>query len=307
MNANERKSGWGLARIHRDRTAMKDWLALVRLPAVFSAWSNVLAAHLIVTAGSPHWRLLALTLGISTALYWAGMILNDCFDLPLDRRERPERPLPAGRIRPAAAWAAGGGLVLAALLLALAAGGQVPWVTLALAAAVLLYDGWLKAGAFGPLAMGSCRYLNWMLGLAVVPILGTELVLPLPVLLYTLAVTWLSRGETGRDMQSAVARAGLGLAAAALAVGGLHAAGVQTQPLALAALAGLVAPLALHLRRLHGAPTAEGLRRGVGLMLLAMIPLDAVLLAGDGQWTVALGLLVLAVPGRLLGRRLAVT
>jgi 4-hydroxybenzoate polyprenyltransferase len=84
-----------------------DWVELVRLPAVFSAWSNILAAHLIATTGSPHWRLLALQLAITTSLYWAGMVLNDCFDLNNDRIERPERPLPSGRIAPRAAWTVG--------------------------------------------------------------------------------------------------------------------------------------------------------------------------------------------------------
>ena len=31
-------------------------------------------------------------------LYAAGMVLNDAFDAELDARERPERPIPSGRI-----------------------------------------------------------------------------------------------------------------------------------------------------------------------------------------------------------------
>ena len=34
----------------------------------------------------------------AVALYWAGMILNDVFDIEQDRMQRPSRPLPAGDI-----------------------------------------------------------------------------------------------------------------------------------------------------------------------------------------------------------------
>jgi 4-hydroxybenzoate polyprenyltransferase len=286
---------------------LRAWLELVRLPAVFSVWSNILAAHLIASGGDPRWHLLALQLGISTSVYWGGMILNDCFDLSEDRRERPERPLPSGRLAPPSAWAAGSGLLLIGLLLALAAGERVLWVTLLLTAAVLLYDGRLKGGPLGPLAMGLCRYLNWLLGLAVVPILSSGLALALPVLFYTMGVTNLSRGETGSGMRPAIVSAGLMLIAAALALLGLHLAGVQSQPLALVIAALLALVIATHLWRLYRAPTPERLRKGVGLLLMGMIPLDAVLLLGDDQALAATALLLLILPGRLLVRRLAIT
>ena len=45
---------------------------------------------------------LLLLLG-SALMYMAGMVLNDVFDVEVDRVERPERPLPSGRI--AVGWA----------------------------------------------------------------------------------------------------------------------------------------------------------------------------------------------------------
>lgn len=288
--------------------AARPWLELVRLPAVVSVWSNIVAAHLVATAGAPRWDLLALQLGITTTVYWAGMILNDCFDLDEDRRDRPERALPSGRIAPRAAWAAGCSLLAVAVALALAAGDRILWTTLALTAAVLLYDGLLKRGALGPLAMGMCRYLNWLMGLAVAPVLGTELMLlPLPVLLYTMGLTYLSRAETGHEMRSGVIRAALALCTVVVAVVGLHLGRVQADPLGLAALSALALHLGLTLWRLHAAPSAGRVRRGVGAMLLGMILLDAVLLAGAGQWLAAATLLPLALLGRMLARGLAVT
>jgi 4-hydroxybenzoate polyprenyltransferase len=283
------------------------WIELVRLPALFSAWSNIIAAHLIATAGRPDGGLLLLQLGISTCLYWAGMILNDCFDLAEDRRERPGRPLPSGRIAPAAAWAAGGGLVLIGLGLGALAGPGPLLLSVLLTLSVLAYDGWLKHGLAGPFAMGLCRYLNWLLGLSAAPVQLPGLLLALPVLLYTVAVTVLSRAETRDGDRGAVLRSALWVGATVVAVLALFLTGVLTDAIALALLA---LGAGLLIRRLAGIgreARAGQVRTGVGFMLLGMIPLDALLLAGDGQWTAALALLVLLVPGRVLARWIRMT
>ena len=44
-----------------------------------------------------------LLVAASVFLYLAGMVLNDVYDVEIDRRERPDRPLPSGRIP--VAWA----------------------------------------------------------------------------------------------------------------------------------------------------------------------------------------------------------
>jgi len=288
--------------------AIRPWLQLVRLPAVFSAWSNILAAHLIATGGDPEWRLLGLQIGISSALYWGGMALNDCFDLAEDRRERPDRPLPAGRVPVAAAWALGLGLLALALLLGLASGETIAWIAVLLAAAVLLYDGVLKHRILlGPAVMGLCRYLNWLLGLAATPISATGLVLPLPVLLYTAGVSVLSGMETGGGSPLRLVGTQWLLAGAALAVVGLHLGGIQPQPLGLLGLAALTAFVGARLRQTFARPEPGDVQRGVKVLLLGMIALDGVLVLGDGQWVAAGGLLLLLIPGRMLARRLYIT
>jgi hypothetical protein len=50
-------------------------------------------------------------------------------------------------------------------------------------------------------------------------------------------------------------------------------------------------------------PTRARVRASVGFMLLCMIPLDALLLAGDGQRLAAVLLLLLLLPIWLLGYR----
>jgi 4-hydroxybenzoate polyprenyltransferase len=280
---------------------------LIRFPSVFSAWSNILAAHLIATVGSPHWRLLALQLAITTCLYWAGMILNDCFDRRTDALERPGRPLPSGRIAPGAAWSAGFGLLVAGVSLGAVAGPGQLLLSALLATAIVAYDAGLKHGVMGPPAMALCRWLNWLLGLSAGLVLIPELLLALPVFLYTLSVTLLSGGEARDGNARAVLRAAIALAFALTAALALYPLGILHDPYALALTAVTGALLIRRLLRLREDPTAARVRASVGFMLLCMIPLDALLLGGDGQRLAALALLLLLVPGWFLTWRVQLT
>src|SRR5262249_22754558 len=141
------------------------------LPNVFTALADVGLGWLCAVAtGTPwsRWPALLALLVASASLYSAGMVWNDFFDIEQDRRERPFRPLPSGRVcrRDAAALAAG---LLAAFLSGIAepaATSALP-IPLVLVVAILLYDAWLKRTWAGPLAMGACRFLNILLGLSV--------------------------------------------------------------------------------------------------------------------------------------------
>ncbi|ROP42130.1 SCO3242 family prenyltransferase [Saccharothrix texasensis] len=190
---------------------MRSYPELVRAPAALTALGDTLVGSAAPLRG----RRLLLP-AASAALHWAGMALNDWADRDLDAAERPERPIPSGRISPDAALATAVGLTAAGIGLAAAAGrNAVP-----LAVAVWAYDAVLKSTPAGPLAMAACRGLDVLLG-------GRA---PLPaalVALHTLGVTALSRGEV-HGTSPAVAKAVVGgtaiTAAAASVVGGRPAA-----------------------------------------------------------------------------------
>ena len=79
------------------------------------------------------------------------MALNDWADRELDAVERPERPIPSGRVSPDQALAVAGGLTAAGLGWPRAAGGRDALkVAVPLAAAVWAYDTVLKTTAAGP-------------------------------------------------------------------------------------------------------------------------------------------------------------
>ncbi len=151
---------------------VKPYLQLVRLPNLFTAAADSLAGWLLVRGSldePARWLPLC---GASMAIYAGGIALNDAFDVEIDRSERPGRPLPSGRVSLGFAWTFGGGWLLAGVLLAWAASRPSGIVSIVLVACVLLYDAGMKRTFLGPVAMGSCRGLNLLLGLSVAPDFG---------------------------------------------------------------------------------------------------------------------------------------
>ncbi|MER7402697.1 SCO3242 family prenyltransferase [Streptomyces sp. NPDC000070] len=170
------------------------WAELLRLPALFSVPGDALAGT--AAAGAPPNARTLLAIGSSLCLYEAGMALNDWADREADAVERPHRPLPSGRIRPAAALTAACALTGAGLALAARAGRPALAVAMPLAATVWAYDLTLKHTPAGPVAMGAARGLDLLLGAAATT--GrTRRALPSAALLgtHTLAVTTVSRQE----------------------------------------------------------------------------------------------------------------
>ena len=73
----------------------RGYLELVRPANVATALADVLAGYAVAGLGNPGlgWLLLS-----TACLYAGGVVLNDVFDRDLDRIERPERPIPSGRV-----------------------------------------------------------------------------------------------------------------------------------------------------------------------------------------------------------------
>ncbi|WP_306970493.1 SCO3242 family prenyltransferase [Streptomyces afghaniensis] len=170
------------------------WAELLRLPALFSVPGDALAGT--AAAGAPPNNRTLLAIGSSLCLYEAGMALNDWADREVDAVERPHRPLPSGRIRPAAALTAACALTGTGLALAARAGRPALAVAAPLAATVWAYDLGLKHTSAGPVAMGAARGLDLLLG-ATATTGRTRQALPSAALLgtHTLAVTTVSRQE----------------------------------------------------------------------------------------------------------------
>ncbi len=305
---------------------------LLRIPNVFTAMADILMGLAFVDfpVGRYAWAAAALVLA-SSLLYLAGMVLNDLFDLAIDREERPERPLPSGRIPLAhAQWLGftllGGGIVAAwAAGLALPNGAAMPWrsgaVGLLIAVFVLLYNRVLKHTWLGPVGMGLCRCGNVLLGMSLAgyAVAGKEpgwigyessqWVTAAGIGVYIIGVTWLARTEAGTSARLPLVAALLVMAAGITLLGIMpDFAGTYGEvrfkpdifwPVLLAAM---FVPLARGGGNAVIYPDPEHVQRVVKASIRSLILFDAAIAVGvyGPQWGIAIVLLV--VPMLLLGR-----
>ena len=202
------------------RGTARAYFELFRLPNLPTAMADVLMGFLVTHAAAEPLTALFSLLAASSLLYTAGMVLNDVYDLEIDRRERPERPLPSGRIDPALARILGYELLLAGVAFGwlggwLAGTYATGIVATALAAAVVFYDAWLKRTPLGPVGMGTCRLLNVFLGMsaAAVPLAATHWMIAAGIGTYIAGVTWFARTEATMSRRVPLALATLVIAA----------------------------------------------------------------------------------------------
>ncbi|MCI0333167.1 MAG: UbiA family prenyltransferase [Planctomycetes bacterium] len=151
------------------------WLQLLRLPNVFTTIADVMMGYLVTHRALQPAAHFLLLVTASCLLYLSGIVLNDVFDAEVDARDRPERPIPSGRISRRAAMAVGWAMLASGVLIAWFASVVISdWrpgtVATLLAACIVLYDRVLKRTPFAPLAMGACRSLNVLLGMSLAPL-----------------------------------------------------------------------------------------------------------------------------------------
>lgn len=312
------------------------YLQLCRFAAVFTALADI-CAGLSLSGQLTPWKPANTWLLLSSAgLYLAGMVLNDLFDRRIDAVERPKRPIPSGRVSVRNAAIFAGSLLLAGVTSAALAGrasgtsgGSVQplVVALMLTAAILIYDGAAKSTAMGPVVMGSCRFLNVILGASLAhpqmidPATGSthfssvwsapQVYVAGALWVYISGVTLFARNEAGQSRRSALAsaigvvNAGLVLLAAYLCFT------ADPDSRRLRSLAALVM-VALVINR--GAFTAwkdpqPGLvQTAVRTMLQWLILLDAIVVFHSHPDPAAAILVAsLLLPARLIGRSLAIT
>lgn len=185
---------------------------MFRLPNLFTVPGDAVAGFIIAalvaaaegTAAAPiaFWRIAPAILA-SLCLYCAGLLSNDYFDLAEDRRDRPARPLPSGRVKSITAIivaCALAGLGVGAATLAAGLPGVA--VSASLLVCLIAYNVVLKRlPVVGPLAMGCCRGLSVLIGSAAA---SPQAIGNLYLLGYTLgtapyiaAVTAVAARETG--------------------------------------------------------------------------------------------------------------
>jgi 4-hydroxybenzoate polyprenyltransferase len=292
------------------------YLELVRLPNLFTAVGDIVAGYLVVSRGEDvSWRDLTILMLASVCLYAGGVVLNDYFDRDVDSVERPERPIPSGRIHARDALKLGVRLLGLGCVFAVGVGVPSLLVAVVLAGCIVLYDARGKRIEYvGSLNMGACRLLNVLLGAsALLPApaeswLWLALPVALIVFLYISAVTLLATGEVwggNRTISSLV------FAAVVVVIGGVVWLGFSDrllQPIwSYPFLAVFAAATLSVVGRVVGTPSAPNIRTAIKTCVLSLILLDAAIAAGAGGPAFGVGIAVLLVPALYAARLYAVT
>ena len=296
------------------------YLQLLRLPAVFTAMADIFLGFLLTHSSLEPLTSFALLLVASSCLYLSGMVLNDVFDRQIDAQQRPDRPIPSGRVPLGRAVTLGLLLLAAGVGAAALAGYRALLVGGCLVLTILAYDGLLKATLLGPVAMGTCRFLNVMLGASAAGAVWEGPLLPVAAGLgvYVAGVTWFAGTEAQRSRRMQLGGAAgvvnLGLTAVALAMVTWRG---ETSPVQLAGVEwvrGLV-PLVLIAvtlnRRMLAAlvtPSANNVQASVRLSLQSLVLLDATwVFHASGSAAYALATVGLLLPTVWLGRWIPIT
>jgi 1,4-dihydroxy-2-naphthoate octaprenyltransferase len=177
-------------------STLKPYLQLTRPANLVTAIADILAGMAIAQFAfsdfSPAFLVLS-TLG----LYGGGVVMNDVFDAKLDRVERPERPIPSGKVPLRSATMLGISLLFFGILTAAMFSFLSGMIALIIAVLTVIYNRFAKHHAFlGPLTMGMCRGANLILGMSVIPESLTQwgpiAILPIA---YIFAITLISQDE----------------------------------------------------------------------------------------------------------------
>lgn len=281
----------------------------MRLPNVVTAVADSLAGYLYLSSGSVRLGDLLILAIASACFYAGGVTLNDYCDVEQDRRERPQRPVPSGRVSPPTALSLSVGLLMAGLGSCIGLSLRTVLVGTALITAIVTYNVLLKRSAFGPGIMGLCRAFNLMLGMSVTAMqFSLTTVAPIVAIwLYVTSITFFAQDEANAPRSSNLRRGTLGIGVAVIMILSLgwfgHRAGVG---FVLAGVGFLVLLIRAGYRAAQSKDRAD-VQRTVKQFVLGIIVFDSILIWPTAGALWATFLCVLVIPAWLLAKFVRVT
>ncbi|WP_313260292.1 UbiA-like protein EboC [Sphingobacterium sp.] len=289
---------------------LKPWIQIIRPSNVLTAISDVLAgvalACLFLQQDLPQVNPLIWITFSSMLLYTGGIVFNDVFDAALDKVERPERPIPSGRIKKSAASILGTLAFAIGCFLAFQVNMAAFYISLAIVLMCLLYNGQAKHHFLaGPIVMGGCRGLNLLLGMAVLPDSLSYWYIAIIPIIYIASVTNISRGEVYGSNKTAL-----------LVSIGLYSIVILTLLYFTYSSKNYLALVFILLFSLMiGSPVSKALktlqpqdvRKAVKFGVLALILMNASWIAISGHWLLALAVCAILPVSIFLAKKFAVT
>ena len=179
----------------------KEYLQLIRLPGIFTAFSNVLIGYFFSFSFNSEIIFLPYLLVASGMLFCSGMIFNDYFDYNLDKKERSFRPLPSGKISKQNALLIGFIFLILANISASFLGFNSLIISLTLSCMILFYNLKLKSISFlGILNLSLIRMLNILLGFSIIGISFEFIQYLLPLGIFIIGTSILAKNEVKSNL-----------------------------------------------------------------------------------------------------------
>jgi hypothetical protein len=297
---------------------LRQYLTLFRLPNVFTAPSNILAGYYaVVEPANASGLHLAILIICSILLYLSGIVLNDYFDIEVDRRERPLRPLPAGTVSKRKVLLIGIVFIIAANIISLLVSTSTFIIAAILSGTIVSYDYRMKYSVYGPGMMGAARALNVMLGSS--PIFLTTVlninnsariaVVTVSLFVFVFAISRLSRKEIDETDKVRTAKGSFLMIFAVLAiiiVSGLV--GVFLKDLfANLALFAIIMIITFKPLLQRQPLSSKDIQRTIKTMVLSIIVLDSAFVSGSAGTAYGLVTVMLIMPAIILSRKFYVT
>ena len=286
---------------------LKPYLQLTRPANLVTAVADILAGMAIAQFTFSDFSPIPLIIS-TLGLYGGGVIMNDVFDAKLDSVERPERPIPSGKVPLRSAAMMGISLLFFGILAAASYSFISGLIAITVALLTVIYNRFAKHHTvLGPVTMGMCRGGNLILGMSVIPgsIEKWGLIALLPIA-YIGAITLISQDEVHGGKRRTLYVA----AVLYLIVLTVQLFVSQTQGNLL-----LTIPFVMLHAWLIGRPLWNAIQNPVGPMIgkavkagvISLIVMNASWCMAFGLWPVALAVLLLLPLSMMLAKAFAVT
>jgi 4-hydroxybenzoate polyprenyltransferase len=296
--------------------SIKDYFILIRIPNLFTCPSNVLVGFaqvgLLNSASSASLLLLIL---VSMLLYTVGIVLNDYIDRQADKRDRPSRPLPSGRITARSAVIFIILATLSSVLVAAYVSSFSLFTVFSILGTIIAYDCRLKSSNLGHLAMALSRVLNIVLGFSpmlFLPFSDSNDLIRIVVILacmfiYVFTISYISKFESSAPSKQAnhkfvmISIFSIPSVLTLFTVAGYF----KTDLLFLLPIFIGVLVYTLGNRRVRSGINEAG--PIVRNLVLSIIILDSLFMSGSAGLAYGLGLLIFLIPAVVLSRKFYVT
>ncbi|MDH3610804.1 MAG: UbiA family prenyltransferase [Nitrosopumilus sp.] len=283
---------------------VRTYLQLIRFPGIFTVLSNVLLGFFVVQQVAFDWLYLGLLLATSGCLFFAGMVFNDFFDFPLDKKQRPERPLPSGRISKNNAFYLGLCFLVLANICSALVGFQTLLVSLLMTGFILLYDIKLKnIPVMSILNLSLIRFFNVILGTTIVALSIEVILIAIPVAILVAGISIFAKTEDSQYSKRAEILNLIFIIATVFYVNLLAFGG----EIIFYAFIGIFIFIIFVPFYFYKDKTNTNIQKKVTFQLLSIIILDATLLSIYSELIFAIITLILFVPAYFITRRMYLT